>query len=79
LVESGLVARRPDPRDGRAAQLSATEAGRRVFAAHRRTRSQRTAAVVAGWPAEDVRRLVGLLDRLNTDFEHYRTYRAAGG
>lgn len=71
LVQLGLVERRPDPQDGRAAQLGATEAGRRAFAEYRRIRNRRTAAVVAGWPSQDVHRLVGLLDRLNTDFEHY--------
>jgi DNA-binding MarR family transcriptional regulator len=78
LVGLGLVQRRPDPQDGRAALFSATEAGLRAFAEHRRVRNQRTAAVVAGWPAEDVCRLVGLLDRLTTDFEHYRAHLATG-
>ena len=77
LVQSGLVERRPDPQDGRAAQLSATKAGRRAFAEYRRIRDQRMAAVVAGWPTADVHQLVGLLDRLNTDFEQYRAHLAA--
>ncbi|HEU0089499.1 MAG TPA: MarR family transcriptional regulator [Pseudonocardiaceae bacterium] len=74
LVQMGLVQRHPDPQDGRAAQLSATEAGRQAFAEHRRIRNQHTAAVVSGWPARDVHQLVGLLDKLNTDFEQYRTH-----
>ncbi|MGH3914804.1 MAG: MarR family winged helix-turn-helix transcriptional regulator [Pseudonocardiaceae bacterium] len=72
LVSMGLVERRPDPRDGRAARLSATEAGQRTCAEQRRMRNERTAAMLAAWPPEDVRRLVELLDRLNTDFEEYR-------
>lgn len=72
LVALELVQRHPDPRDGRAARLTATEAGQRVFDEHRRIRNQHTAAVLAGWPAQDVQRLVALLDRLNTDFETYR-------
>ncbi len=72
LVALELVQRDPDPRDGRAARLTVTEAGQRVFEEHRRTRNQHTAAVLAGWPAQDVQRLVALLHRLNTDFETYR-------
>jgi DNA-binding MarR family transcriptional regulator len=79
LVRSGLVARHPDPRDGRAALLTATEAGRRVFAEHRRVRDCHTAAVLADWSAEDVHRLVHLLGRLNTDIERYRALPATAG
>lgn len=79
LVALELVQRDPDPQDGRAARLTATEAGRRVFDEHRRIRNRHTAAVLAGWPAPDVQRLVALLDRLNTDFEDYRARLAAAG
>lgn len=72
LVSRGLVERRPDPQDGRAAQLSATEAGQRACDEHRRVRNQRIAAMLASWSPQDMRRLVGLLGRLNTDFEEYR-------
>lgn len=72
LVARGLVARRPDPQDGRAARLTATDAGRQVHDEHRRIRNQHTAAVLAGWSATDVDQLVTLLGRLNTDFEDYR-------
>lgn len=76
LVVLELVQRHPDPQDGRAARLTVTEAGRRVFDEHRRIRNQHMAAVLAGWPEQDVQRLVALLDRLNSDFETYRTRRA---
>ncbi|MGH3797403.1 MAG: MarR family winged helix-turn-helix transcriptional regulator [Pseudonocardiaceae bacterium] len=79
LVQRGLVERRPDPQDGRAARLSATEDGRRAFAEHRRIRNEHTAALLAGWPARDVHRLVGLLDRLSTNIEDYRAHLAATG
>lgn len=78
LVQGGLVERRPDQQDGRAAQLNVTEAGRRAFAEYRRIRNQRTASVVSGWPTQDVHCLVGLLDRLNTDFESFRAQLVAG-
>lgn len=77
LVQRQLVERRPDPQDGRAARLIATEAGRKVYDEHRRIRNQHTAAVLADWPAPDVRQLVTLLGRLNTDFEDYRARMAA--
>ncbi|HEX2300043.1 MAG TPA: MarR family transcriptional regulator [Pseudonocardiaceae bacterium] len=73
LVQRGLVERRPDPRDGRAARLTATGAGRQVYDDHRLIRNQHTAAALAGWPAADIQHLVTLLGRLNTDFETYRT------
>jgi len=72
LVALELVQRHPDPQDGRAARLTVTEAGRKVFDEHRRIRNQHIAAVLADWPGQDVQRLVALLDRLNTDFETYR-------
>lgn len=79
LVRRDLVQRRPDPHDGRAARLSATGAGRQVYDEYRLLRNQRAAAVLTGWPAADVRRLVTLLGRLNTDFENHRARLAAAG
>ncbi|MGH4025803.1 MAG: MarR family winged helix-turn-helix transcriptional regulator [Pseudonocardiaceae bacterium] len=79
LVQRELVERRPDPHDGRAARLTATDAGRQVYDDHRLIRNRHTAAVLAGWPAADVRHLVALLGRLNTDFENYRARLTAAG
>jgi DNA-binding MarR family transcriptional regulator len=79
LVQMGLVERRPDPQDGRAARLSATETGRHAFAEHRRIRNQHTAALLAGWATGDVHRLVRLLDRLSTGIEEYRAQSTATG
>jgi DNA-binding MarR family transcriptional regulator len=72
LVDKGLVARSPDPQDGRAGRWTATEAGKDVSDECRQIRNRHTAAMLAGWPSHDVTRLVGLLNRLNTDFEAYR-------
>ena len=47
LEARGLVARRPDPGDGRRAILSLTEAGRQVLRGRRNVRIERLAAVLA--------------------------------
>jgi DNA-binding MarR family transcriptional regulator len=79
LVRRDLVERRPDPHDGRAARLTATDTGRQIYDEYRLIRNRHTAAVLAGWPAADIRRLVALLGRLNTDFEDYRARLIAAG
>lgn len=71
LVRHGLVERRADPQDGRACQLAATENGRRTFHQHRCHRTAAMAELVSSWPRADVRQLVSLLDRLNTDMETF--------
>lgn len=72
LVRLGLLERRPDPQDGRACLLAATPEGERVFEHNRRQRDAHIAQMLSGWDAADVRKLTGLLGRLNTDFEAYR-------
>ena len=72
LVESGLLERRPDPADGRAVQLAATEHGRALFTQMRRERDQMFATVLADWPDDDVRHLGDLLTRFTTDLERHR-------
>ncbi len=72
LVRHGLVERRPDPEDGRACLVAATEEGTRVFECHRRIRSRHTAAMLKGWSPEERQQLLTLLARFNTDFENYR-------
>lgn len=64
LVEAGLVERRPDPEDGRAVLLAATDAGLALVAAKRDRRVASTARIVQGWRAEDVAALTELLGRL---------------
>ena len=72
LVSHGWVERRADPADGRACLLVATDEGQRVFHHNRCERTKHLAGLLSGWPAADRRTLVTLLDRLNTDFEHYK-------
>jgi DNA-binding MarR family transcriptional regulator len=72
LVELGLVERLPDPDDGRAVRIAATEAGTALFARMRDDRDQLFAAVVAEWDVDDVHHLVTLLDRFTTDLELHR-------
>jgi DNA-binding MarR family transcriptional regulator len=69
LVEQGYVERQPDPEDGRASQLAATEAGLAHLAEGRRRRNRLFAAVLADWSVADREQLVRLMERLNDDFE----------
>lgn len=71
LVRAGLVERRPDPDDGRASLLAATDEGLRVFQTNRDRRNQEISAVTAHWDEADRVQLVGLLDRLTTDLEDH--------
>jgi DNA-binding MarR family transcriptional regulator len=71
LVRLGLVAREPDPSDGRASLLAATERGHESFEAKRRRRNQNMAGVLAGWSADDRHQLCTLLGRFNEDFENF--------
>jgi DNA-binding MarR family transcriptional regulator len=47
LERSGLIERRPDPRDGRAVRVAATRRGERLLQEERRRRVQRMAAAMA--------------------------------
>lgn len=71
LVEAGLVERRPDPADGRAHLLAATEAGTRHCADGRRKRVQMIAAVLAPWPDDSRRQLATLLGRFADDMQEH--------
>ncbi|GAB3589564.1 hypothetical protein GCM10027446_02280 [Angustibacter peucedani] len=72
LVEAGLVERRPDPDDGRAVQLVATDRGAELFATVRAERDALIAGVLQDWDVDDVRTLATLLDRFTTDLERHR-------
>ena len=72
LVEHGMVERRPDPDDGRAVQLAATEAGLALFQQMRAERNALLGSVLADWDPTDVRHLATLLDRFTTDLERHR-------
>ena len=71
LVRIGYVERRPDPADGRACLLAATDEGHRVFAANRDLRNRRISAVTGDWDEADRERLVELLDRFTTALENH--------
>jgi DNA-binding MarR family transcriptional regulator len=68
LEQRGLVARMPDPDDGRRVSMSATEAGRRLLLDRRSASTRRmTRALAEGFTPEERLRLVEaipLLDRL---------------
>lgn len=72
LVEHGLVERRPDPDDGRAVQLVATERGHELAVRMRGQRDALFDAVLVDWEPADVWALAGLLDRFTTDLERAR-------
>jgi DNA-binding MarR family transcriptional regulator len=70
LEEMGLVQRTPHPTDGRQVILSATPAGRLVFAEHRRARDAWLTKRLAALPAEDretIRAAADILSRLARD------------
>ena len=68
LEARGLVARRPDPGDGRRAMMSVTEAGRRVLQDKRAARTQQLARALSdGFTPAELDQLVAaapLLERL---------------
>jgi DNA-binding MarR family transcriptional regulator len=72
LARTGLVARRPDPTDGRAVQLVATPEGIALAEQAMAQRSALISELIAGWAPEDVTTLVHLLRRLNDGMETWR-------
>lgn len=64
LEAAGLVMRSADPDDGRAIQVSATDAGRELSARRREARAVALAAFAERLPAEDVARLQAALPAL---------------
>jgi DNA-binding MarR family transcriptional regulator len=79
LVRHGLVERRADPQDGRACLLAATAKGEETLQHHRRLRNEEIAFLLTHWPREDIRQLITLLDRMNTELERYEPQAAHGG
>jgi len=69
LVKLGFVARTPDPEDGRASLLAATDEGRRVFEENRRARNERIAAMLVDWQPEERSTLAHLMARFTTALE----------
>jgi DNA-binding MarR family transcriptional regulator len=79
LVDLGYVERQPDPEDGRASRLAATEHGLGHLAEGRRRRNEMIKRVLGDWTADDLELLVRLMERLNDDFETRRTELLTGG
>ena len=72
LVASGLIARTPDPDDGRAALLSLTEQGTAVLEAVSESRRQVLAQAIAEWTDEERYALASGLLRLGAGLHHLR-------
>ena len=72
LVQLGLVERRPDPADGRATVLAATDVGVRLAAELRQRRNATIAAIVADWTADERSQFTALLARFTEDLERTR-------
>ena len=69
LVRIGYVERRPDPADGRACLLAATDEGHRVFEENRDLRNREISRITSDWDETDRERLVELMDRFTTALE----------
>ncbi|MEU0732121.1 MarR family winged helix-turn-helix transcriptional regulator, partial [Streptomyces lavendulocolor] len=65
LEELGLVARDPDPADGRASLVRLTDEGRSRFRRVRDARRARYMRKLAGWDRAEVAELARLLHQLN--------------
>lgn len=65
LEDLGLVAREPDPADGRAFLVRLTEEGRARFLRVRDARRSRYMRKLAGWDRGEVAELARLLNQLN--------------
>jgi DNA-binding MarR family transcriptional regulator len=63
LQDAELVARVPDPSDGRAVLVSATEEGRIAIGRHRRVAQSVYGTLVGKWPETDRTELARLLNR----------------
>jgi hypothetical protein len=72
LARAGYVQRRPDPQDGRAVQLAASEAGASVAREIGMRRQEAIVSALASWDAIDIATLVTLLTRLNDDLDAFR-------
>jgi DNA-binding MarR family transcriptional regulator len=68
LVEHGLVEKRPDELDRRAALLAATDAGLELFRRMRRERNAMFNDVLDSWTPAEIAALTSSLARFNDDF-----------
>lgn len=67
LEDRGLIARRPDPADGRAVLLVATSRGQRVRDAMNAAGAQLFEEMLAGWPDEERELLASMLARFSRE------------
>jgi DNA-binding MarR family transcriptional regulator len=74
LARAGYVERRPDPGDGRAVHLVATDEGMRVAHEIGRRRQAVIAEALSGWNQDDAAQLITLLRRLNDDLDAFRPH-----
>lgn len=72
LEKAGLIARRPDPEDGRASLVSLTDAGRARVAELRDLHVRAVGEALSGWPVERIERLAAdLADLVDVSGEVY--------
>ncbi|MFF5785031.1 MarR family winged helix-turn-helix transcriptional regulator [Streptomyces sp. NPDC012693] len=69
LEDLGLVARDPDPADGRASLVRLTDEGRNRFGRVRDARRERYVRKLADWDRAEVAELARLLNHFNVRFE----------
>lgn len=72
LEDLGLVAREPDPADGRAWLVHLTDEGRESFRKVREARRARYVRQLEGWDPGEVAELARLLHQLNTRMDQPR-------
>jgi DNA-binding MarR family transcriptional regulator len=77
LQKAGLLEREPDPEDGRASLLEATESGLQLMQRLSAGRRKRIEQLLDGWTDHDVRELGRLLGRLNQATEKFGALHAA--
>jgi DNA-binding MarR family transcriptional regulator len=69
MQRDGLIARTPDPADGRGTVISPTAAGLQRMAAVRAARTRLYGDILAGWSPDDRDTLAELLQRFNQALE----------
>ena len=67
LDEDGLIARNPDPADGRAHLMNLTAKGNALLDHAEELRRTELSAAIGGWSAKDRRTLGAILTRLSND------------
>jgi DNA-binding MarR family transcriptional regulator len=69
LGRRSLVAKRPDPTDGRSCVIELTAEGRRTLERYRTVRRRMLAAVLSDWEPDELAHLATSLDRLVLDLD----------